>query len=79
MLIFYPYLRSMIALSLLFTACKKEAATDTVIEEVQGGVNNNSNVLNGYTGLEPQTLWELQQARASTARYAATTKANVSL
>ncbi len=60
---------SMIALSLLFTACKKEATTDPVIAEVQGGVNNNSNTLNGYTGLAPQTMWELQQARASTARY----------
>ena len=60
---------SIIALSLLFTACKKETATESVIEEVQGSANSDGNILDGYTGLAPQTMWELQQARASTERY----------
>ena len=60
---------SIIVLSLLFTACQKETAAETVIEEVQGSANNDGNILDGYTGLAPQTMWELQQARASTARY----------
>ena len=51
---------SMIALSLLFTACKK----DEPVEPEDKG-----NILDDYEGLSAQTMWELQQARASTARY----------
>lgn len=61
------------ALSVLFTACKKEEVTEPVIEEVQAHANNahntHGNILDSYTGLPTQTMWELQQARAATARY----------
>lgn len=55
-----------------FVGCKKENI-DTPVEEVQSSSNVSAqfdgNVVNDYTGLSRQTLWELQQARAATARY----------
>ncbi len=70
----------MLMIGLVFTGCKKEAA-QTTDEEVQvsssrtaaGGnalrVAGEGNVLNEYRELPSQTAWELQQARAATARY----------
>ncbi len=63
-----------------FTGCKKEAA-QTTDEEIQATNSRNTasgnalrvvgegNAVNEYRGLPSQTAWELQQARAATARY----------
>jgi hypothetical protein len=63
---------SMGLLVFLFTGCKKENI-NTAAEEVQSANNQAPNaegdVINNYTGLSPQTIWELQQARAATAKY----------
>ena len=58
----------------LFTACKKyEAAKPPTNSEAQlasnNGVKPDLELLNYYKGLDPQTLWELQQVRAATAKY----------
>lgn len=70
----------MLVFGAAFTGCKKEAA-QTKDEGVQttsslnaaGGnaleMAGEGNVLNAYRGLPAQTAWELQQARAATARY----------
>ena len=56
----------------LFTGCTKENMNTTVNKD-QGmstmSMNADANVVNSYTGLSAQTTWELQQARAATARY----------
>ena len=62
----------MILIGILFTGCKKENA-NTQGEELQSinsrAANSEDNVVNNYTSPSSQTLWELQQARAATARY----------
>ena len=60
--------------SLLFTSCQKDVATvSEEKQEVAGsferGVNPGGNVLIQYSGLQQATMFELQQARAATARY----------
>jgi len=54
-----------------FSGCQKEAIK-TSVDETQNvnkhSVSPEGNVVNDY-GLSPQTTWELQQARAATARY----------
>jgi hypothetical protein len=55
----------------LFTACKKYDANKTK-ENIPEQVNNENpgaEMLSQYNGLDPQTLLELQQVRAATARY----------
>src|SRR5258705_12857351 len=64
--------------TLLFTGCEKQAVNETKSEAPlltsDASVKNNSSVksdaefLNMYQGLSKQTSWELQQARAATAR-----------
>ncbi len=65
-------------IGLLF-GCQKES-TDTPVDELQSASNlakgtsslaakPEGNVVNDYTDLSEETLWELQQARAATARY----------
>ncbi len=70
----------MLLIGLAFTGCKKETM-QAPAEEVQKtssrtpaggnaqGVIGEENVLNEYAGLPSKTAWELQQARAATARY----------
>lgn len=54
--------------ALLFTACKKyEADKQQANNEEQ--VKSNNVIKTGTEGLDPQTLRELQQARAATAKY----------
>lgn len=54
----------------LFTGCSKEAALTQENQTVAASSKSTEeNVVMTYTGLAPQTVWELQQARASTARY----------
>ncbi len=52
---------------LFLTSCKKEAAIQE--EAPVAAKAEESNVVNQYQGLSFQTKWELQQARAATARY----------
>src|SRR5688572_2169707 len=58
-------------LIVLFGSCQKSARV--ILDDVQPSPNHSmhadGNVLNNYTGLSAQTQWELQQARASTAKY----------
>ena len=69
-LTFYFSLLSLIGF--MFTACKKEGAI-TPTEDIQNVnssvVNAESDIVTNYTSLSSQTIWELQQARAATARY----------
>jgi len=53
-----------------FASCKKQDAGKTQ-DEIQMSIakNTQADVLNFYNGLSQQTLWELQQARAATAKY----------
>jgi hypothetical protein len=57
---------------LIVTGCQKDTVTDPA-DVLPSATNHSavteSNVLNEYSALSGQTLWELQQARAATARY----------
>jgi len=67
--IFYS---TMVLIGILSSGCKKENS-NAVANELQSTNSNasapESNPIDSYTGLSPQTTWELQQARAATARY----------
>ena len=57
--------------TLLFVGCQKEAIKTSARESQEvnkASVSPEGNVVNDY-GLPSQTVWELQQARAATARY----------
>jgi hypothetical protein len=61
-----------ILIMIVFTGCQKENANPQA-DEVQT-INSRvgtveGNVVNDYSGLSKQTMWELQQVRAATARY----------
>ncbi len=60
----------MLVASLFLAGCQKEtvttAETDATLTKSEP---NEGNVVDEYTGLAWQTQWELQQARAATARY----------
>lgn len=67
-----------LSLSLLFIiyfllpACSKDKLMTTSGEHQRTSeiaVSSEANAVNAYTGLSAQTAWELQQARAATARY----------
>lgn len=64
---------SMLVLSgvLLLGGCKKEAANQSVndTQQTSAMANTDQEVLTYYTGLDKSTMWELQQARAATAKY----------
>jgi hypothetical protein len=67
----FTYGVALVMATLLFVGCQKEA-TKTTVDGAQS-VNKHSespegNIVNDY-GLPSQTVWELQQARAATARY----------
>ena len=56
----------------LMTGCKKENGTPVLNEEelqTKSSQQKESNGIGNYTGLAPETVWELQQARIATARY----------
>jgi hypothetical protein len=57
--------------SLFLISCQKEAVHDYNTEHLSKSAvaESSGNVLNEYTGLSFLTKWELQQARAATARY----------
>jgi hypothetical protein len=59
---------------LFISSCSKEASIKSETSNTQSTVNKTSmlipgDMLNNYSGLNATTLWELQQARAATARY----------
>ena len=53
-------------IAISFSSCKKDELRPTVTSDA---VVSGSNPLNMYSGLSQETLWELQQARAASARY----------
>jgi hypothetical protein len=57
-------------IAIAFASCKKQDVSKAS-DEIQMSVarNTQADVLNFYNGLPQQTLWQLQQARAATARY----------
>ena len=66
------FLASVLFIGFLMTGCKKETSnTDAVEEEIQSksSSQNGSNGFGNYTGLDPQTVSELQQAKNATAKY----------
>lgn len=59
---------------LFMNSCSKEASVKSETSNTQSTMNKTSmlipgEMLNNYSGLNATTLWELQQARAATARY----------
>ncbi len=68
----YPLILSAILIVLL-AGCKKEASLAVTEEEIQthaaSSSQKESNGFGNYTGLAPQTVWELQQAKIATAKY----------
>jgi len=63
---------SVLLIGILFASCKKQDVA-TAGDEAQminsHAANSNGDALTAYTGLSPQTIWELQQVRAATAKY----------
>ena len=51
------------------TGCQKQMKDSLSDMQSMNAKNTQADVLNSYTGLSTQTTWELQQARAATARY----------
>jgi hypothetical protein len=63
---------SMILIGFLFTGCKKQdmnAPENDAQLKSNTAMNTDEEFRTKYDGLDRQTLWELQQARAATARY----------
>ena len=64
---------SLLLVLFLVSACQKQVTDKIASGEVQSANSKNGEpngeVLNWYTGLSSQTMWELQQARAATAKY----------
>ena len=57
---------------LVLAGCKKEdlqSDLDEVIDTKSSSAKPDAQILNEYSGLSKQTLWELEQARSATARY----------
>jgi hypothetical protein len=67
------FLCSALLTGVLFSSCQKQGyepqSTDPLITSNAVGNNSDAEVLNMYSGLSTRTMWELQQARAATARY----------
>lgn len=62
---------SILLICLAFGSCQKEATTDQAQQLQPTGIpkSQEANTLNFYTGLDDLTMWQLQQARAATAKY----------
>ncbi|MGZ3846008.1 MAG: hypothetical protein ACXVLT_02655 [Flavisolibacter sp.] len=56
---------------LIISSCQKEAAgtKDEQMQATAAPKSSEANTLNFYNGLDGLTMWQLQQARAATARY----------
>lgn len=69
---FALFFSSILFISFLMTGCMKETSiTEAVEEEIQSksSSQNGSNGFGNYTGLDAQTVSELQQAKIATAKY----------
>ena len=68
---FAYFFSSVLFIGFLMTGCKKSSNAEAVEEEIQSKSNsqNGSNGFGNYTGLAPQTVSELQQAKIATAKY----------
>ena len=67
-----PLILTMLFIAVLAPGCKKDVSVATVDEIQTKSValsQNGSNGFGNYTGLDPQTVWELQQAKIATAKY----------
>jgi hypothetical protein len=63
-------LSAVLFLGLLLTSCQKDVSVTTDIEEeIQTTSSAKSNGFGNYTGLLPETVSELQQAKIATAKY----------
>jgi hypothetical protein len=66
---------AVLAGTLLFTGCEKQSVNETKNQAQPVSSNasvmdkGDAQILDMYNGLSQQTSWELQQARAATARY----------
>jgi len=61
---------SILFIGLFMTSCKKDVSDAAPVqEEIQTAASSNANGFGQYTGLLPQTVWELQQAKIATAKY----------
>lgn len=67
----YNSLLITIVTSALVTGCKRENSNSELQQpqSVNRAANLQGNAVSNYTNLSSQTLWELQQARAATAKY----------
>lgn len=69
----YPLILSAMLIVFSITGCKKDVAVTPAGEEIPtsaaGSAQKGSNGFGNYNGLDPQTVWELQQAKIATARY----------
>jgi hypothetical protein len=64
-------LSTALIVAMIMTGCKKEASIAQQEEETQT-INNSQITSNGfgnYKGLDPETEWELRQAKEATAKY----------
>ena len=69
---FALFFSSVLFIGFLMTGCKKESSNaEAVEEEIQSksSSQNGSNGFGNYTGLDPETVSELQQAKIATAKY----------
>lgn len=66
------YFGLLILIGLILMSCKKEGVNSSPTELQSTAAHvapSEANPLNSYMGLSAKTLWELQQARAATAKY----------
>jgi len=65
-------LGAILFIGLLITACNKShvnTGTDEIQSKNNQAVRAESNGFGNYTGLDPETVWQLQQAKLATAKY----------
>ena len=66
------WLATIIIISMIIPSCQKEVSNAPSQQDAainSHAANSQGNVLTNYTDLPSSTLWELQQARAATAKY----------
>lgn len=66
------WMMTIVVASMLISSCQKDVSnTPSQQDEAinSHAANSKGNALTNYTGLSSQTVWELQQARAATAKY----------
>jgi len=67
---FALFFSSVLFIGFIMTGCKKESSnTEAAAGEIQSKSSSGSNGFGNYTGLDLQTVSELQQAKIATAKY----------